>query len=125
MGGNVRRGPGAIAKTRASAASVNCSVRNISTLQSKKEADLRRTAAGGAAHNQQARDAVDGVFNRLGDSDLHLFDRHYPVVHAYDHTWKVGFGKDRDGHLERHVDAGKRQQCEEEEDGLGGGGEPE
>ena len=74
----------------------------------EEEADFRRAAAGGAAHGQQAGNAVDGVFNRLGDGDLHLFDGHDAVVHANDHAGKVGLGKNGDGHLKRRVDAGKR-----------------
>ena len=80
----------------------------------EEEADLRRTAAGVAAHRKQSRNAVDGVFDWLGDGDLHLLDRHDAVVHANHHAGKVGFGKHRDRHLERHVDAGNGQQRKEE-----------
>jgi hypothetical protein len=85
----------------------------------EKEADLCRAPAGGTAHGNQSGNAVNGVFNRLGDGYLHLFNRHDAVVHANHHTGKTGLGKDRDRYLERHVNAGKRQECEEEKDGFG------
>ena len=67
----------------------------------EEEADLGRAAAGGGAHGHQAGNAVDRVFDRLGDGDLHLLDRHDAVVHADDDARKIGLGKDRDRHLER------------------------
>ena len=91
----------------------------------EEEADLGRSAAGGGAHGQQAGNAVDGVFDGLGDGDLHLLDRHDAVVDADDDARKVGLGKDGDRHLKGGVDAGEGEDDEEEEDGLGGAREPE
>src|SRR5580704_7742247 len=72
----------------------------------EEEADLGAASAGGGAHGQESGDGVDGVFDGLGDEDLHLFDGHDAVVDANDDAGEVGFGKDGDGHAQGKVDAG-------------------
>ena len=70
-------------------------------------------------------DGVDGVFDGLGDGDLHLFDGHDAVVDADDDAGKVGLGKNGDGHAEGQVNAGESEDDGEEEDGLSVASEPE
>ncbi len=90
----------------------------------EEEADLCGAAAGGGAHGGEAGNAVDGVFNGLGDGDLHLLDGHDAVVDADDDAGEVCFRKDGDGGLVEGVDAGDGEGRGEEEDRAEGGGEP-
>jgi hypothetical protein len=91
----------------------------------EEEADLGAASAGGGADGGEPGDGVDGVFDGLGDEDLHLFDGHDAVVDADDDAGKVGFGEDGDGHAQGEVDAGESEDDGEEEDGLGVAREPE
>ncbi len=116
---------GSVARTCESAASTSCSVRNMSTFQSKKSDNLRRAAAGGGTHRGQPGHGVDRVLNRLGDGDLHLVDGHDAVVDGDDDAREVGVGEDGDGNLAGEVDAGDRQDDDEEEDGPGVARNPE
>src|ERR1035437_5046976 len=45
----------------------------------EEKADLRCSAAGGGTHGLEPGHRVHGVFNGLGDSDLHLLHRHHTV----------------------------------------------
>jgi len=46
----------------------------------EEEADLGAASAGSGTHGQESGDGVDGVFDGLGDEDLHLFDGHDAIV---------------------------------------------
>ena len=94
--------------TLARAASVSCRVWNMSTVQSKKRLTSAEPRLVVVRTVTQAGDAVDGVFDGLGDGDLHLLDGHDAVVDADDDAGEIGVGKDRDGDLKRSVDAGER-----------------
>ncbi len=59
----------------------------------EEQAYLRRAAAGGAAHGNQAGNAIDGVLDPLGDGDLHLLDGHHAVVDPDHHAGKLVSGK--------------------------------
>ena len=97
----------------------------MSSFQVEEEADLGAASAGGGAHGHEPGNGVDGVFDGLGDEDLHLFDGHDAVVDADDDAGEVGLGKDGDGHLQGEVDAGESEDDGEEEDGLGVARQPE
>src|SRR3954464_2077175 len=85
----------------------------------EEKADFGAAAAGGGAHGQESGDGVDGVFDGLGDEDLHLFDGHDAVVDADDDAGEVGFGEYGDGDAQSEVDAGESEDDGEEEDGFG------
>ena len=91
----------------------------------EEQADFGRAAAGGGANSLKAGDGVDRVFNGLGDGDLHLLDGHDAVVDPDDDAGKVSSGKDRDGDLEREIDAGDGEDAGKEEDGARGTRQPE
>ena len=91
----------------------------------EEETDLSGTSTGGAANGDQAGDGVDGVFNWLGDGDLHLFDGHHAVIDADHNAGEIGVGKDGDRDLVGGIDADDGEGDEEEEDGLADALEPE
>src|SRR5262249_54079742 len=91
----------------------------------EEEAYFRRAAAGDRTDRLQARNAVDRLFDRSSNRDLHLLDRHYAVIDADDDSWKVRLWEDGDGHLKGEIDAGKRQGYGEEIDRSPKPGNPE
>ena len=125
VGGDVVPSGEATVQTLESAASVNCSVWNISTFQSKKRLISAEPRLVVLRTVSRPGTLLIASSIALGDGDLHLFDRHDAVVDANHHARKVGLWKNGDGHLECRVDPGQRQQRQEEKDGLCGAGEPE
>ena len=77
----------------------------MSTPQSKKRLTSAEPRLVVERTSDEAGDAVDGVFDGLGDGDLHLLDGHDAVIDADDDAGKIGLRKDGDGDLKRGVDA--------------------
>ena len=95
VGGDVPRWLARSAALWMSAASVELKGLEHVHVPVEEEADLGGAAAGGGAHGDEAGDAVDGVFDGLGDGDLHLLDGHDAVVDADDDAREIGLREDR------------------------------
>ena len=91
----------------------------------EEQTDVCRPTAGVAPNGCQAGHGVDCVFDRLGDGDLHLLDRHDAVINTNYDAGKISIGKNRDWHLRGCVQARQGQSDQEEDDRCRQAGEPE
>ena len=97
VGGDHRGGRERLLHAWLRAASTSCRVWNMSTFQSKKRLTSAEPRLVVERTVDEAGDAVDGVFDGLGDGDLHLLDGHDAVVDADDDAREIGLGEDGDG----------------------------
>ena len=115
---------GSVCSTLPSAASTSCSVRNMSTFQSKKRLTSAEPRLVVERTVTRPGTAVDRVFDGLGDGDLHLLDRHDAVVDADDDAGEIGLREDGDRNTPGGVDPDQGEDDEEEEDGSAKAQEP-
>src|SRR5580700_9495061 len=73
------------------------------------EIDFGRSAAGDGLHFLQAGYAVHSFFERAGNGDEHLVDRHDAVIDANHDARKIGGGENGDRNRESQVCADQRQ----------------
>ena len=109
---------GRVGWTRASAASTNCSVWNMSTFQEKYRSTSAEPRLVIDFTRSQPLHAVDGLFDRACDGDQHLVDRRDAVIDADDDAREVGRREDRNGDRERQVHSRRRERQNDEDDRL-------
>ncbi len=83
----------------------------------EEQIDFRRTAASDGLYGLEARDAIDGFFDRARDGDEHLVDGHDAVVHAYHDAGKIGRRKNGNGHREGAIATNDSEADNQEEYG--------
>jgi hypothetical protein len=90
----------------------------------ERQIDFRGAAAGGGAHILKAGNAVERFFQRTGDGDFHLIDRHHAVIDADDDAREIRRGENGNGDGESFVNAGRRQHQHQKNNGFRVPGEP-
>jgi len=95
-------------------------LQRVKNIRAPREIDgnFRRAAAGFGAHDGNAGHAARGFFKRLGGFDHHALDGLLAVVRKNDDARESDLRKQRDGQIERRINARESENGNGEDDGA-------